>query len=74
MIGRVVPWLELVGCIIGEVQSFICVPALQQLQAVKFSHCRACATTRGVISKYGLNMCRRCFRERATQIGFVKYR
>ncbi|CAK5023469.1 unnamed protein product [Aphanomyces euteiches] len=35
-------------------------------------HCRACATTRGVISKYGLNMCRRCFRERATQIGFVK--
>ncbi|RHY30627.1 hypothetical protein DYB32_006821 [Aphanomyces invadans] len=34
--------------------------------------CRACATTRGVISKYGLDMCRRCFRERATQIGFVK--
>ncbi|RQM27638.1 hypothetical protein B5M09_006807 [Aphanomyces astaci] len=35
-------------------------------------HCRACGTTRGLISKYGLNLCRRCFRERATQIGFVK--
>ncbi|KAJ0408688.1 hypothetical protein ATCC90586_007714 [Pythium insidiosum] len=35
-------------------------------------HCRVCHTTRGLIRKYGLNMCRRCFRERATQIGFVK--
>ncbi|DAZ93033.1 TPA: hypothetical protein N0F65_012991 [Lagenidium giganteum] len=37
-------------------------------------HCRVCHTTRGLIRKYSLNMCRRCFRERATQIGFVKYR
>ncbi|DAZ94293.1 TPA: hypothetical protein N0F65_010890 [Lagenidium giganteum] len=35
-------------------------------------HCRVCHTTRGLIRKYSLNMCRRCFRERATQIGFVK--
>ena len=35
--------------------------------------CRVCATTRGLIRKYGLNMCRRCFREKATAIGFVKY-
>ncbi|TDH68125.1 hypothetical protein CCR75_004210 [Bremia lactucae] len=37
-------------------------------------HCRVCKTTRGLIRKYHLNMCRRCFRERATDIGFVKYR
>ncbi|CEG49284.1 40s ribosomal protein s29 [Plasmopara halstedii] len=37
-------------------------------------HCRVCKTTRGLIRKYNLNMCRRCFRERATDIGFVKYR
>lgn len=35
-------------------------------------HCRVCHTTRGLIRKYHLDMCRRCFRERATQIGFVK--
>uniref|UniRef100_M4BA03 40S ribosomal protein S29 n=1 Tax=Hyaloperonospora arabidopsidis (strain Emoy2) TaxID=559515 RepID=M4BA03_HYAAE len=35
-------------------------------------HCRVCKTTRGLIRKYNLNMCRRCFRERATDIGFVK--
>ena len=46
-------------------------------------HCRVCKTTRGtkiapqhsttgLIRKYGLFMCRRCFRERAEQIGFVK--
>lgn len=37
-------------------------------------HCRVCHTTRGLIRKYHLDMCRRCFRERATQIGFVKVR
>lgn len=35
-------------------------------------HCRVCKTTRGLIRKYHLNMCRRCFRERATDIGFIK--
>ena len=35
--------------------------------------CRVCGTTRGVIRKYGLMMCRRCFREKAVAIGFVKY-
>lgn len=37
-------------------------------------HCRVCKTTRGLIRKYHLDMCRRCFRERATAIGFVKVR
>jgi small subunit ribosomal protein S29e len=36
--------------------------------------CRVCSTTRGVIRKYGLDICRRCFREQAADIGFVKYR
>ena len=36
--------------------------------------CRVCGTRRGVIRKYGLNVCRRCFREKAEAIGFVKYR
>ncbi|RLN94004.1 hypothetical protein BBJ28_00013654 [Nothophytophthora sp. Chile5] len=35
-------------------------------------HCRVCKTTRGLIRKYHLNMCRRCFRERANDIGFIK--
>ncbi|OHS94476.1 40S ribosomal protein S29A [Tritrichomonas foetus] len=35
--------------------------------------CRVCQKRRGVIRSYGLNMCRRCFRERATVLGFKKY-
>ncbi len=36
--------------------------------------CSRCGGRRGNISKYGLKVCRRCFREIATQIGFKKYR
>ena len=35
---------------------------------------RVCNSRRGLIRKYGLDMCRRCFREYAIDIGFVKYR
>jgi ribosomal protein S14 len=35
--------------------------------------CRRCQNTKGFISKYGINLCRRCFREAATKIGFKKY-
>ncbi|RVD93275.1 40S ribosomal S29 [Tubulinosema ratisbonensis] len=35
-------------------------------------HCRSCFTYRGLIRKYELNMCRRCFREYADKIGFKK--
>lgn len=35
--------------------------------------CRICLNARGVIQKYDLQMCRKCFRERANVIGFVKY-
>lgn len=38
------------------------------------SVCRRCGKRgRGVIRKYGLNICRRCFREVAREIGFKKY-
>ena len=32
--------------------------------------CRVCNNTHGLIRKYGLNICRKCFRERANLIGF----
>ncbi len=35
--------------------------------------CRVCGGARGLIRKYGLFLCRKCFRERAEQIGFKKY-
>lgn len=35
--------------------------------------CRSCFTHNGLIRKYGLNMCRRCFREYAKDIGFKVY-
>ena len=35
---------------------------------------RVCGTVRGLIRKYGLDICRRCFREYASDIGFTKYR
>jgi len=40
----------------------------------KDSHrCRVCDMARGVIRKYDLIMCRKCFRERAPIIGFTKF-
>ena len=35
--------------------------------------CVRCGRIRGRISKYGLNLCRQCFRDIATKIGFKKY-
>ncbi|KAI9881156.1 MAG: 40S ribosomal protein S29 [Pleopsidium flavum] len=34
--------------------------------------CRACAHQAGLIRKYGLDLCRQCFREKAHDIGFLK--
>ncbi|XP_044753778.1 40S ribosomal protein S29 [Coccinella septempunctata] len=34
--------------------------------------CRACSNRHGLIRKYGLNLCRQCFREYANYIGFKK--
>ncbi len=35
--------------------------------------CRRCGRTGSHISKYGMHLCRQCFREVATKIGFKKY-
>ncbi|CAN8006881.1 unnamed protein product [Ixodes pacificus] len=35
-------------------------------------YCRVCANHHGLIRKYGLNICRRCFRQYAADIGFKK--
>lgn len=35
-------------------------------------HCRVCSNQHGLIRKYGLNMCRQCFRVYAKDIGFTK--
>ena len=35
--------------------------------------CSRCGRTGGHISKYGLKICRQCFREIANDIGFKKY-
>ena len=35
--------------------------------------CRYCGKSRGHVSQYGINFCRQCFREHATEIGFKRY-
>ena len=35
--------------------------------------CRFCGGAKGLIRRYGLNICRRCFREVGEEIGFRKY-
>ncbi len=35
--------------------------------------CKRCGNTRAHIQKYGLHLCRRCFRDIALKIGFKKY-
>ncbi|XP_037380522.1 40S ribosomal protein S29-like [Talpa occidentalis] len=34
--------------------------------------CRVCSNRHSLIRKYGLNMCRQCFRQYAKDIGFIK--
>ena len=41
---------------------------------ISLKKCSRCGRTRGHIKKYGLDLCRQCFREIATKIGFKKYR
>lgn len=36
------------------------------------SDSRVCTHKAGLIRKYGLNICRQCFREKSTDIGFIK--
>jgi small subunit ribosomal protein S14 len=36
--------------------------------------CVRCGTRDGLIRRYGINLCRQCFREVAENMGFKKYR
>lgn len=51
------------GAIIDEL-------ALRSISYVHFS--RLCAHQAGIIRKYGLDLCRQCFREKSAAIGFKK--
>jgi len=35
--------------------------------------CKNCGRNRGHINKYGLHLCRQCFRDMAVSLGFKKY-
>jgi len=35
--------------------------------------CRRCGSYGPIIKRYGLNLCRQCFREVAEKLGFKKY-
>jgi ribosomal protein S14 len=40
----------------------------------KITHpCRICGAKAGVIRKYGVQYCRKCFREHAEKLGFRKF-
>ncbi len=49
----------------------------EQTQKKKvFGHkrgCERCGRKRGIIRRYGLHLCRQCFREIAPELGFKKY-
>jgi len=36
--------------------------------------CKRCSTAKGLIRKYGIYLCRRCFRELGENMGFEKLR
>ncbi len=35
--------------------------------------CDRCGRKRGIVRRYGMHVCRQCFREIASEIGFKKY-
>jgi ribosomal protein S14 len=36
--------------------------------------CMLCGSMRGHVGNYGINLCRKCFRDFATDLGFKQYR
>lgn len=48
-------------------------PKKRQTGMTVSSRCQNCGRFGAHIKKYGLNMCRHCFREIAVKIGFKKY-
>jgi len=49
------------------------IPAEERYKGKGTRVCRNCGNARGLIRKYGLFVCRRCFREMAETLGFRKY-
>ncbi len=45
----------------------------QRSCGIALRKCKNCGRTRGHINKYGLNLCRQCFRDMALDLGFKKY-
>ncbi|MDO8624676.1 MAG: 30S ribosomal protein S14 [Candidatus Diapherotrites archaeon] len=39
---------------------------------LKEYHCRICNGQRGMVRKYGILLCRRCFKDNAIKLGFRK--
>ncbi len=40
---------------------------------IKTKTCKMCGTWKGLVRKYKLNICRRCFKDNAKRLGFEKY-
>ncbi len=40
---------------------------------ISLRKCRRCNRNKGHIGKYGMHLCRQCFREVATKLGFKKF-
>lgn len=47
--------------------------AKKRTQGESTKTCKICGRSGGHISKYGLGICRHCFRDHATKLGFKKY-
>ncbi len=52
---------------------FMKIPKEEKMRGRGKRRCRVCATARGIIRKYDLYICRRCFREVGEYLGFRKY-
>lgn len=47
--------------------------AKKKKQTRKMIYCKICKNNKGMIHKYGINLCRRCFKDFAESLGFKKY-
>lgn len=48
--------------------------AVEKDERLTWGDSRVCTHRAGLIRKYGLNICRQCFREKSHDIGFTKHR
>lgn len=45
----------------------------EEIKYGRIDECKRCGRKRGLIRRYGLHLCRQCFREFAPELGFRKY-